>query len=150
MTSSNHLMLDHMFFLGFSGVSESKESVCQCRRARFDPWVRKIPWRRKWLPTPVLLPGKSRGQRSLMGYSPGSCKELDMMEHACNTHVFPSKKCSQISCFLFGAASQCNLSLHSPPHPTHPHYKAFPLLCLSLSFCQNVSNRGWPACYSQL
>ena len=52
-----------------------------------NPWVRKIPWRRKWLPTPVLLPGKSRGQRSLMGYSPGSCKELDMMESA-HTHMF--------------------------------------------------------------
>ena len=35
----------------------------------FDPWVRKIPWRRKWQPTPVLLPGKSHGQRSLVDYS---------------------------------------------------------------------------------
>ena len=50
-----------------------KESTCQCRRHRrcsFDPWVRKIPWRRKWQPTPVLLPGKSHEQRSLEGYSP--------------------------------------------------------------------------------
>ena len=37
----------------------------------FNPWVGKIPWRRKWQPTPVFLPGKSHGQRSLMGYSPG-------------------------------------------------------------------------------
>jgi hypothetical protein len=37
----------------------------------------KIPWRRKWQPTPVLLPGKSHGQRSLVGYSPWGCKELD-------------------------------------------------------------------------
>ena len=35
----------------------------------FDPWVRKIPWRKKWQPTPVLLPGKSHGQRSLVGYT---------------------------------------------------------------------------------
>ena len=42
----------------------------QCRRLRFDSWVRKIPWRRKWQPTPVLLPGESHGQRSLAGYSP--------------------------------------------------------------------------------
>ena len=34
------------------------------------PWVRKIPWRRKWQPTPVILPGKSHGQRSLVGYNP--------------------------------------------------------------------------------
>ena len=50
-----------------------KEFTCQCtscRRPRFNPWVRKIPWRRKWQPTPVLLPGESHGQRSLVGYSP--------------------------------------------------------------------------------
>ena len=43
----------------------------------FDPWVRKIPWRRKWQPTPVFLPGKSQGQRSLAGYSPWGHKESD-------------------------------------------------------------------------
>ena len=48
----------------------SKESACQCKRHGFSPWVRKIPWRRKWQPTPVFLPGKSCGQRSLAGYSP--------------------------------------------------------------------------------
>ena len=50
-----------------------KESACQCRRykrCQFDPWVGKIPWRRKWQPTPVFLPGESHGQRSLVGYSP--------------------------------------------------------------------------------
>ena len=45
-----------------------KEPTCQCRRFRFNPWVRKIPWRRKWQPIPVFLPGKSHGQRSLAGY----------------------------------------------------------------------------------
>ena len=57
-----------------------KEVACQSRRHRFNPWVRKIPWRRKWLPTPVFLPGKSHGQRSLVGYSLWTCKELDMTE----------------------------------------------------------------------
>ena len=47
-----------------------KESTCQCRILGLDPWVGKIPWRRKWQPTPVFLPGKSSGQRSLVGYSP--------------------------------------------------------------------------------
>ena len=41
----------------------------QCRRPRFEPWVGKISWRRKWQPTPVSLPGESHGQRSLVGYS---------------------------------------------------------------------------------
>jgi len=46
----------------------------------FDLWVWKLSWRRKWQPTPVFLPGKSRGQRSLMGYSPWGCKESDTTE----------------------------------------------------------------------
>ena len=47
-----------------------KESTCQSRKHRLNPRVRKIPWRRKGQPTPVFLPGKSHGQRSLVGYSP--------------------------------------------------------------------------------
>ena len=54
-------------------------SIClQCGRPRFDPWVGKIPWRMKWQSTPVLLPGKSHWQRSLVGYSPWGRKEPDM------------------------------------------------------------------------
>ena len=49
-------------------------------RCGFDPWVGKIPWRRKWQPAPVLLSGESHGQRSLAGYSPQSHKELDITE----------------------------------------------------------------------
>ena len=49
-------------------------------RDGFDPWVGKMPWSRKWQPTPVLLPGKSQGQRSLVGYSPWGHKESDMTE----------------------------------------------------------------------
>jgi len=47
------------------------------QETRFDPWVRKIPWRRKWQPTPVFLPEEFYGQRSLVGYSPWGCKESD-------------------------------------------------------------------------
>ena len=57
------------------------------RRPRFNPWVRKIPWRRKWQPTAVFLSGKSHRQRSLVGYSPWSCKELDMTEQLNHTHT---------------------------------------------------------------
>ena len=49
-------------------------------RCRFDPWVGKIPWRRKWPPIPVFLPGDSQGQRSLVSYSPWGPKELDTTE----------------------------------------------------------------------
>ena len=53
-------------------------SIClQCRRPGFDPWVRKITWRRKWQHTPVFLPREFCGQRSLVGYSPWGHKESD-------------------------------------------------------------------------
>ena len=52
-----------------------------------DPWVWKIPWRREWQPTPVLLPGKSHGQRSLIGYSPWGCKESDTTEQLAFTFL---------------------------------------------------------------
>ena len=56
-----------------------KEPACQgrrCRRRWFDPRLGKIPWRRKWQPSPVFLPGASCGQRSLMGYSPWGDKRV--------------------------------------------------------------------------
>ena len=57
------------------------ESIClQCGRPGFDPWVRKIPWRRKWQSTPVFLPGESHGRRSLVGYSPQGRRESDTTE----------------------------------------------------------------------
>ena len=60
---------------GFPSGSVGKEFIynarnpLQCRKPGFHPWVGKIPWKRKWQPTPVFLPGKSHGQRSLVGYS---------------------------------------------------------------------------------
>ena len=56
------------------------KNLPQCKRPRFNPWFGKIPWKREWLPTPVFLPGKSHGQRSLVGYSPWGHKKLDMTE----------------------------------------------------------------------
>ena len=58
-----------------------QQSIClQHARPGFNPWVGKILWRRKWQPIPVLLPGKSHGQRSVVGYSPWGRKESDMNE----------------------------------------------------------------------
>ena len=62
--------------------ANGKESACQCRRCtkpkrqRFDPCDGKIPWSRKWQPTPVFLPGKFQGQKSLVGHSPWDCKRV--------------------------------------------------------------------------
>ena len=69
-------------------VGSDGKSIClQCRRSGFNPWVGKIPWRRKWQPTPVFLPEKSHGQRSLAGYSPWGLKESDTTERLTNTHT---------------------------------------------------------------
>ena len=66
------LSIPKAFFTCFLGDASGKGSTCQCRRCKrcgFNPWVRKIPWRRKWYPTPVFLPEKFHGQRTLGGYS---------------------------------------------------------------------------------
>ena len=68
--------------LGLPRWPSGKESACHyrgCRRHEFDPWVRMIPWRRKWQPTPAFFPGKFHGQRSLVGYSPWGHKKSDVV-----------------------------------------------------------------------
>ena len=61
------------YWFGLPWWLSDKEPACQCRRHKrcwFDLWVGKIPWKRKWQPIPVFLPGKSHEQWSLVGYSP--------------------------------------------------------------------------------
>ena len=66
-----------------------KQSPCQCKRCGFNPWVGKTPWRRKWQPTPVFLPGESHSQKSLESYSPWGHRP----EHGCTRRVTqPSPK----------------------------------------------------------
>ena len=72
----------------FPGGAISEEPACQCKRQKrqdFNPWVGKIPWRRAWQPI-VFLPGESHGQRSLVGYSPWGCRELDITEATWHAH----------------------------------------------------------------
>ena len=82
-------MLKNQDFPGDAAVKNLPANTCQYRRHGFDPWVGKIPWRRKWQPTPVFLPGKSHGQRSLVGYSPRGLKESDMTERLPLYQVVP-------------------------------------------------------------
>ena len=89
-----------------------KESVCQCRRLKrrgFDPWVGKIPWRNKWQPTPVFLPGEFHGEKSLAGYSPWGCKESDTTEHTHTHHVKET--------LYPGAVTHSSFSPPSAPEP---------------------------------
>ena len=81
------------FNLGFTGNVSGKDPAYQCRNLKkhgFSPWVRKIPQRKAWQPTPVFLPGESHGQRSLVGYSPQHHKELDTtkaIQHTMHTLI---------------------------------------------------------------
>ena len=111
MSNSNWVNLSHI--MGFLWWFSSKESawkkkiiIClKCRRPRFDPWVRKIPWRSTWQPTLVLLPRDSHGQRSLAGYSPLGFAESD------TTEVSSSSKLHHISCA--GLCSSVTLGGHT-------------------------------------
>ena len=64
--------------VGFPGGSAVKNLPPSAGDAGFDPWVGKILWRRRWQLTPVFLPRRSHGQRSLVGYSHWGHKESDM------------------------------------------------------------------------
>ena len=75
-----------VFSWGLPSDSDGKESICNVGDPGFDPSLRTIPWRRKWQPTPLFLPGKSHGQRSLVGYSLSGCKESDTT----NTYTYKS------------------------------------------------------------
>ena len=68
-------------FFGLSWWFRWKRICLHFRRPEFDPWVRKIPWRREWQPTPVFLPGELHGQRSLVGYISWGCKESSWLSN---------------------------------------------------------------------
>ena len=68
-------------------VVKSPMPMHETEETQFDPWLRKIPWRRARQPTLVFLPGESHGQRSLAGYSPWGCKEPDTTEVTEHTRV---------------------------------------------------------------
>ena len=88
-----------------------KEPTCQCRRCRFDPWVRKIPWRRKWQPAPGFLPGKPYGRRSLVGYSPWGHK----VRHDLATKQQQNPKGRYIRVLFFKGASLVTHMVKNPP-----------------------------------
>ena len=94
-----------------------KEPACQCRRSRFDPWAGKIPWRRKWQPTPVFLPGKSHGQRSLVGCSPWGHKRVG---HNLATKQQQQDPCHRM-CQAWPTPSHPSSLCPNPPLPSQPH-----------------------------
>ena len=102
-------------FLGGSAIKNLLQLRSR-RRCWFSPWFGKIPWKRKWLPTPIFLPREFHGQRSLASYSPWGCKELDTTgwlththKHA-HTHTHTQKK--KYSKFLIPGAGIYSVTLY--------------------------------------
>ena len=135
--------------LSVPGGTSGKEPACQCRRHKrrwFDPWVRKISWRRKQQPTPVFLPGKSHGQRSLLGYSSWGWKELDTTEHTC-MHM----------CARAHTHTDTHIHTHTPVQGcgiknTHTEITQLfiPFFTLCKSSCTGLRDQGsCPSLYSQ-
>ena len=80
-----------LFFLKFnkaSLVAHTAKNLLAVQRPRFNPWVRKMPWRREWLLTSVFLSGEFHGQRSLAGCSPWGHKESNMTAQLSFSHTF--------------------------------------------------------------
>ena len=76
-----------LLYLWASLVAQTVKNLPAMQETRFDPWVRKIPWRREWQPTLVFLPGEFHGQRSLVSYRPLGHKESYMTEQLTHTHT---------------------------------------------------------------
>ena len=101
-----------------------KEHACQGRRCRFDPWVGKISWRRKWQSIPVFLPGKSHGQRRLAGYSPWGRKRVGLSDRTTTTCIlWIDRRTVSLSC--------TSTETYLPPFLTFP---------LELSSFNNISS----------
>ena len=115
--------------------------IClHCRRPGFNPWVRKIPWGREWLPAPVFLPGDFHGQRSLEGYSPCGHKRVGQ-DWATITFIFPMvmvncpSRCISLSLSFF-CCGACGILV---PWPSN---KPVPLALESQSL--TMDNQGSP------
>ena len=135
-----------------------KETAFQCRRCcrcRINPWIGKIPWRRKWQPTPVFLPGKSHGQRSLAGYSPWGHKRfwhglVTKQQHskdtlplwsATITEITDSQKksrCLRLTALFVYNLERLDSRIHWLRHKSNllprEHFKSQPRISLGSSF----------------
>ena len=124
---------------GLPGGASGKEFVCQCRRHKrcgFNPWVGKIPWRRRWQPTLALLPGESHGQKSLAGHSPRVTKRHDRGNLA-RTH---SQGCTSVRLQLT-AQNQSAV-----PKDIFINYDAYVKPCIWKTFSQTWHLKGNSKC----
>ena len=114
------MLLSPVYRRGFPGGFAVKK---RHRRRRFHPWVRKIPWKRAWQPSPVVLPRESHGQRSRVGYSPWGCKVGH--DWATDNYTF-TPNVPSAPCYI------CRLKLKN----TH--------ICCKLGFSGGSTVKNWP------
>ena len=96
-----------VFNVGFCGGSVIKNPSANGGDVSFNPWVGKIPWRRKWQPTPVFLLDKCHGQRSLVGYHPQDLKRVkDSLATKQQQHLMYQKICLYLHILEF-----CHISI---------------------------------------
>ena len=102
-----------------------KDSACQCRRHGFSPWVWKISWSKKWQPALVFLPGKSHGQRSLVGYSPWGRKrvrhDLATKQQQYSAVCICVAVCVSVCVYIY----MCHIFIHSSGNV---YFRLFPYL----------------------
>ena len=147
-----------------------KEPTCQCRRhkrCRFDPWVLTIPWRRKWQPASVFLPGKFQGQRSLEGYNGATKSQTQLSTHT-HTHTHTHWNCELPDFYLrmtmpfyclksmhsFWNASRVQFSLlaserivwQSHPNLLQQTFLSFYLASICTSEIRNFTLTWWTTC----
>ena len=106
--------------MGFPGGTSGKNSTCQCMRCKshsFYPWVGKVPWRRKWQPTPMFLPEKAHEQRSLAGYSAKGYKERDTVRSRRSSNLM-------ILAHRFSCFSACGVFPGRGANPCLLHWQA--------------------------
>ena len=146
--------------MGFPGGASDKEPACQCRRCkrcRFDPWIRKISWRRAWQPTLVFLPGEPHGPRGLVGYSPWDHRESDVTRWPTHTHTHEFTTVSNhLSCIHAELLQSCLTLCHPVDHSLrdssdHGILQARILESVCQSLFQGIlptqgSNPGLPHC----
>ena len=119
-------------------VAQMVKNLPACRRPRFDHWLRKIPWRREWLPTPVFLPGEFLGQRNLVGYSPWGHKELGTTEQLSLFHfqfhriLLCKGKVGTNRAYFLSFCHLAGINLFLPPGLTWFYIKSFPCVFI---FC---------------
>ena len=110
-------------------VKNQPANARRCKRPGFHPRVGKLPWRRAWQPTPVFLSGESHGQRSLEGYSPQGCKELDMAVVTQHAYLHPLDETSEIFPQLLTISTGTEVTTHLP-NSTQKKHRDLPF-CLS-------------------